>query len=446
MVSSKVQEEDFVFIKQVLKENPQGMTVTDLAKILGRTKNTVGRYLDILHASGQVDIRACGTAKIFSLSQRVPFASILQHTRDLMIMLDKDLCILDINDPFLSLLHKTREEVMGSNIEYLLLSDLSVQEMVVKLATAIREKRMLEDLIVSNEAEHYYKARILETLFEDTSTGYIVILLDLTEQKRMEEQLRASEKRFRDMVNLLPQPVFEADRSGTLLFANEAAYQTFGYTPEELSGGINVHSMLVPEDRERARQNIAILFQNGKQRKGEFTAQRKDGSRFPIVDYAAPIVEDDKIVGFRGIVIDLSRQKEAEAALRRERDFIDTTLHVIDALVLVLDRQGRIVRFNHACETLTGYTEEEVKGWPFWDIFLLPEESATVKEVFANLAAGTTPIQHSNYWVTRQGEKKFIRWSNTILRDAKGEVVYVIGTGIDCTGESSPMDGSPAER
>jgi len=431
MVSHKVQEEDFVFIKQTLKKNPQGLTVTDLAKILGKTKNTVGRYLDILHASGQVEIRSCGMAKIFSLSQRVPFASILQHTRDLMIMLDKNLRILDINEPFLSLLHKSREEVMGSNIEYLSLADLSVQELIGKLATAIREKRMLEDLMVSNEAEHYYKARILETLFEDTNTGFTVILIDLTEHKRMDEQLRASEKRFRDLVNLLPLPVFEANSAGILLFANQQAYLTFGYTSEELQDQINVWSMIAPEDREKAKRNIAKMLQDGMPTRKEFTALRKDGSRFPIVDYVAPIYQGEKIVGFRGIVIDLTHRKEAEAALRRERDFIDAILHVIDALVLVLDREGRIVRFNHACEVLSGYMEAEVKGRPFWDVFLLPEETMAVKKVFANLVEGTIPLQHSNYWVTKNGERKYIQWSNTSLRDEKGEVIYVIGTGID---------------
>jgi PAS domain S-box len=446
MVSSKVQEEDFVFIKQALKDNPQGLTVTDLAHLLGRTKNTVGRYLDILHASGQVEIRACGTAKIFSLSHRLPFASILQHTRDLMIMLDRDLRVLDINDAFLSLLHKSREEVIGSSLEYIPLADLSVQEMVGRLAGAIRERRMLEDLVVHNDPERYYKARILETQFEDATAGYTVILLDLTDQKRMEERLRASERRFHDMVDLLPQPVFEADLSGTLLFANQAAYQTFGYTPEELAGGVSVHSMIVPEDRERARQNIAQLFRDGKPRKGEFMAQRKDGSRFPIVDYAAPMLKEDRIVGFRGIVIDLTRQKETEAALRRERDFIDATLHVINALVLVLDQEGRIVRFNHACESLTGYTEEEVKGRPFWDIFLLPEESAEVKRVFASLAAGTTPIEHRNSWITKNGERRCIQWSNTILQDEAGGIVYVIATGIDRTGSvaDTPTEHTPA--
>jgi PAS domain-containing protein len=105
------------------------------------------------------------------------------------------------------------------------------------------------------------------------------------------------------------------------------------------------------------------------------------------VDGAAPIYEGDRIVGFRGILIDLTRQKEAEAALRRERDFIDATLHALNALVLVLDRDGRIVRSNHACEVLTGYNEAEVKGQVLWDLFILPEEAAGVKKVFATLGS-----------------------------------------------------------
>lgn len=70
----------------------------------------------------------------------------------------------------------------------------------------------------------------------------------------------------------------EADRSAGLLFANQAAYRTSGYTPEEIPEGLNVHALLVPEDRERTRQNIAELLQDGRHRSGEFTAQRKDGS------------------------------------------------------------------------------------------------------------------------------------------------------------------------
>ncbi|MDD1679790.1 MAG: PAS domain S-box protein [Methanomicrobiales archaeon] len=431
MVSHKVGE-DFTRIKKILRENPQGMTATDIANILERTKNTVGKYLDILLASGQVEARSCGTAKIYSLAQRLPFATVLQHSRDLMIVLDRDLRILDINEAFLSFLRKSREEVIGSSIEYIPLADVSIQELTSNLVTAIREKKTLKDLHPRG-TDHYFTARILETLFENERQGFTVILIDMTEHRRMDEQLEASEKRFRDLVNLLPQPVFEADASGILLFANRQAFLTFGYEPDDLKARFQVLDMIAPEDRERARMSIDRMLREGIQSKEEYTALRKDGSRFPIVDYAAPMYKGDRVVGFRGIAIDLTEQKKGEADLRRERDFIDATLHTLNALVLVLDREGRVVRFNHACEVQTGYSEEEVKGQIFWDIFLIPEETGAVKEVFSDLVAGEKNLQHSNYWVTKSGERKYIQWSNTILRDATGAVSYVIATGINTT-------------
>ncbi|NYT17968.1 MAG: PAS domain S-box protein, partial [Methanomicrobiales archaeon] len=258
MVSSKVQEEDFAFIKETLRKNPQGLTVTDLAKILGRTKNTVGRYLDILHASGQVEIRACGTAKIFSLSQRVPFASILQHTRDLMIMLDMDMRILDINDSFLSLLQVIREEAVGSNIEYLPVADLSVQELLEKIAAAIREKRMLEDLDITNETERYFKARILETQFEDASTGFTVILIDLSEQKQAEMALRQSEEKYRDLVEHASTVILKMDLSGNITLFNEYAENFFGFSREEIMGK-NVVGRIVPATESSGRDMRELI-------------------------------------------------------------------------------------------------------------------------------------------------------------------------------------------
>ena len=61
-------------IRELLKKNTDGMSVTDLSKALGKNKNTVGRYLDILLISGQVDMRTYGMAKVYTLSQRVPLS------------------------------------------------------------------------------------------------------------------------------------------------------------------------------------------------------------------------------------------------------------------------------------------------------------------------------------------------------------------------------------
>lgn len=123
----------------------------------------------------------------------------------------------------------------------------------------------------------------------------------------------------------------------------------------------------------------------------------------------------------------------AEHTLLWERGFSDTILETSGSLILALDRQGHIVRFNRTCTELTGYSLEELRGRPFWDMLLLPAERDRVREVFAQLCADHFPNTHENHWVTRFGDHRLVTWANTTLLDAAGEVEYVIATGLDVT-------------
>jgi len=116
-------------------------------------------------------------------------------------------------------------------------------------------------------------------------------------------------------------------------------------------------------------------------------------------------------------------------------------LDVVDALVVVLDHEGRIVRFNRACEETTGYSFTEVAGVKVWDRLLLPEEAGPVEEVFKSLSSGEYPNSHENCWVTKDGGNRLIAWSNTAVPNPDGSVRYVIGTGIDVTDRRSAEDG-----
>ncbi len=128
-------------------------------------------------------------------------------------------------------------------------------------------------------------------------------------------------------------------------------------------------------------------------------------------------------------------RKRTEESLNKERNFISAVVDTVSALVVVLDPQGQIVRFNQACEQTTGYSFDEVRGRHFWNLFLIPEEVEAVKAVFQQI--GTSPSQilneYENYWVTKDGSRRLIAWSNTVLRDHEGSVEYVISTGIDIT-------------
>ncbi|RCJ35084.1 ATPase [Nostoc punctiforme NIES-2108] len=124
-------------------------------------------------------------------------------------------------------------------------------------------------------------------------------------------------------------------------------------------------------------------------------------------------------------------RKLTEETLNQERNFISAVLDTTSALVIVLDPKGQIVRFNQACEKTTGYSFDEVKGRFFWNLFLPPEEMEPVKAVFEQLRSGEAPKEYESHWLTKDGSRRLIVWTNTILQNHEGYVEYIVATGID---------------
>ena len=137
--------------------------------------------------------------------------------------------------------------------------------------------------------------------------------------------------------------------------------------------------------------------------------------------------------GFLLLMYDRTERFALQNQLRRQQDFASILLNRTGALVVVLDREGRIVEFNEACQRLTGYSPDEALGRCVWDFLLVPEEVDGVKGVFASLRAGVFPNQYENFWVTKDGQKRRIAWTNTAIADRSGVVTHVVGTGFDIT-------------
>ncbi|MEH1946352.1 MAG: PAS domain S-box protein [Nostoc sp.] len=131
--------------------------------------------------------------------------------------------------------------------------------------------------------------------------------------------------------------------------------------------------------------------------------------------------------------VKLVERQKIEAELRLERNFVSTILNLADALVIVLDCQGKIVRFNHTCEQATGYAFDEVKGKFVWDVLLLPETTKCIKDIFQNLAEREFPQRYETYLVTKDSERRLISWSNKVLLNPDNQVDYIVCTGIDIT-------------
>lgn len=105
-------------------------------------------------------------------------------------------------------------------------------------------------------------------------------LTDITERKRAEEALRKSDLRFRDLVDLLPEAIYELDLDGRLTFANQRAFELSGYSRDDLDGGVNALQLFIPEDRARVRQNIAMLLVGKDLGLQQYTAKGKMAADF----------------------------------------------------------------------------------------------------------------------------------------------------------------------
>ena len=142
-------------------------------------------------------------------------------------------------------------------------------------------------------------------------SGWIYIFEDISNRKEAEDLIIKSEKKYRDLADLLPQTVFETDINADLTFMNVYAFEMFGYSQKDIDNGLNILKLIVEEDRPLSRDKIKKVLK-GQVTGDEYTAQRHDNSLFPIILYSNPIFNGDVHEGFRGIIIDISELKNAE--------------------------------------------------------------------------------------------------------------------------------------
>lgn len=117
---------------------------------------------------------------------------------------------------------------------------------------------------------------------------------------------------------------------------------------------------------------------------------------------------------------------------RRERDFSTSIVDTNPALIIVLDRQGRILRFNKSCERLSGYSTDEMLGHSFAELCLVPETEFSGDEKVFVIQKEKVPRYFESDWTGKDGSKHSIAWSAVELEETVGQVKWII-SGIDIT-------------
>ncbi len=190
------------------------------------------------------------------------------------------------------------------------------------------------------------------------------------ERKKTEDEIKSSEVKYRDLVEFLPQGMFETDEMGNLIFANRTALEMFETTEVDLNKGINILQWIAPEDQERTTSNMSKVI-SGQQFGGiEYSAITRKGKKFPIIAYSKQVIHKNKTV-HKGIVIDIAERKKAEEALTQsEKRFKMLFENIQDGFALhelVYDENQKpidykFVEINSSFERITGLKKEDIVG------------------------------------------------------------------------------------
>ena len=273
--------------------------------------------------------------------------------------------------------------------------------------------------------------RYAESIGNIVRDQLLFVTRDITESKKAEKALRESEEKFREMADLLPQIVYEIDIQGNLTYVNKQSFASFGYSKEDYDKGINVFQMLIPEDIERAKENIQNIITGKALGNPEYTALKKDGTTFPVLIYSNCILKDNKPVGIRGIIIDITERKEAEKALKQsEKDYRNLFDNATDA-IYIQDSEGRFLDVNQGAVDMYGYPKGFFIG-KTPDFLSAPGKNDMKKIIgFVEDAFNGKPRQY-DFWGIRKNGEVFPK----IVRSQKGSYLgqkVIITFAIDIT-------------
>ena len=289
---------------------------------------------------------------------------------------------------------------------------------------------------------------------DDGAMEYLISVgKDITAQRIIEDALRSSEARLRDAQRIAHIGGWELDLVTNKLHWTDEIYHIFEVDPSRFEASYEAFlNAIHPEDRDAVNK----AYTDSLKQKAPYEISHRllmvDGRLKWVNERCESFFDNNgKPVRSVGTVQDITERVRIEQELRdlnhsleirvsertyelaSERNFISTILDTANALVIVLDNDGRVVRFNRACELLTGYSQKELQGQVAWEKLVPVGQRDTIRGIFSNLSGDTKPSHYELEWISKDGERRFIAWSNSTIKNTKGEVTYVIETGIDIT-------------
>jgi PAS domain S-box-containing protein len=190
-----------------------------------------------------------------------------------------------------------------------------------------------------------------------------IIYQDITERKRVEDNLRQSEEKYRSILENIEDGYYEVDLAGNFTFFNASMCRILGYSPEEMMG-MNNRQFTDKENAKKLFKTFNEVYRTGESTKGfDWQIIRKDGTKKHIeVSVSLQRNSSDKPIGFRGIARDITERKQAEEALQESEKYFKEITENSSDIIIITDKNGNIKYCSRSIERFTGYKPDELIG------------------------------------------------------------------------------------
>ena len=151
------EQELFDRILNILKFKPKGMTITEISHVTNIHRNSIAKYLQVLLASGKLDVQLIGNAKVYTTSRRLPITSMLQCAPDLIILLNEERKIIQVNDKYVDFFNLDEKDILNKNIYELDLPIISDKSLFPLITSSIEEGEICsQEIAYPYNNDNYY--------------------------------------------------------------------------------------------------------------------------------------------------------------------------------------------------------------------------------------------------------------------------------------------------
>jgi PAS domain S-box-containing protein len=258
--------------------------------------------------------------------------------------------------------------------------------------------------------------------------NYLATLFtDVTERRRAEEALRASEERYRSLVEASPDAVLLTDVEGMILLCNRRAAALHGYETNEELVGKNSFDLIATEDRERAMANAMRTVRGGGVRDVQYRMVGRDGSSF-LAEYSASVIRDadGRPRALTAVLRDVTERKRTEEALQRSEEHFRSLTENLSDVILILDADGTIRYESPSVERVLGHKPDQRIGHKLFD-FTHPDDLPGITEAFKSAIKQPGTLHTADLRVRHEdGSWRDLECVGRIRTGDAGETVAII--------------------